>query len=765
MFIFPLSSILQVEYAPSVNQQSEFSQPDSGLIVLVFQECDDPIDAINHMMSFLTAVVTSRGDKLLSMLVLQEHTHPEQVETILGNKGLLYVTNAKGKATCPNSALNQSENGMIHNPRIAEAHPTQTVITHNATYQVDDLDAYDSDCDEFNTAKFALMANLSYYGSDNLAEVHNHDNVNHKMINQALQAMPCSEQSNIVNDSETEITSDSDIIPYSQYVSESQQAAVQNSNTPAQQDALILYKEESRNIDIEIALKKQIKEVNNIVFKKNQSAQTVHMLTKPQFFYDHTTKQALGFQNPFYLKKAQQSEPKLYNGNVIEKTNVIVIRDSEETLMLAEESRSKMLLKQKDPMMSKKEVNTTPVDYAVLNQLSQDFEIRFVPQTELSAEQAFWSQNSVNSPEPTPSTRPTQVEAVEQHRVEIKTFEVKMNKVLNENEQLLEQVISKDIVNILVNYYNNRTVHSDYIRHTSEETATLREIVEQERSLNPLNTSLDYALKLDKLGGILKNKARLVARGYHQEEGIDFEESFAPVARLEAIRIFLVFAAHKNMVVYQIDVKTVFLNGNLREELKKALYGLKQAPRAWYDMLSSFLISQDFSKGSMDPTMFIRRNGNDLLLISQSPRGIFINQSKYAFESLKKYGFESYDPLDTSMVEKSKLDEDKERKAVDLSHYRDMIDTLLYLTASRPDLQFAICMCARSKHIDIRYHFIKEHVENGVIELYIVNTEYQPVDIFTKALGIERIEFLINKLGMRSFTPETLQQLTDKVDE
>nr|GEV37654.1 hypothetical protein [Tanacetum cinerariifolium] len=139
-----------------------------------------------------------------------------------------------------------------------------------------------------------------------------------------------------------------------------------------------------------------------------------------------------------------------------------------------------------------------------------------------------------------------------------------------------------------------------------------------------------YKVKLDELGGILKNKARLVACGYRQEEGIDFEESFASVARLEAIR----------------------------------------------------------------------------LQISQSPRGIFINQSKYAIESLKKYGFESCDPVDTPMVEKSKL----------------------------------------SKHIIIKYHFIKEHVENGVIELYFVNTKHQLANIFTKALGRERIEFQINKL-------------------
>nr|GEZ27731.1 retrovirus-related Pol polyprotein from transposon TNT 1-94 [Tanacetum cinerariifolium] len=301
-----------------------------------------------------------------------------------------------------------------------------------------------------------------------------------------------------------------------------------------------------------------------------------------------------------------------------------------------------------------------------------------------------------------------------------------------------------------------------------------------------------YKVKLDELGGILKNKARLVARGYRQEEGIDFEESFAPVSRLEAIRIFLAYAAHKNMVVYQMDLKTAFLNGNLREEvyvsqpdgfvdsdnpnhvykLKKALYELKQAPRAWYDMLSSFLLSQDFSKGSVDPTLFIRRYDNDLLLvqiyvddiifaastlelcdlfanlmcskfkmsmmgkisfflglqISQNPRGIFINQSKYALESLKKYSFESCDLVDTPMVEKSKLDEDREGKAVDPSHYR-------------------------------------EQVENRVIELYFVNTEYQLADLFTKALGRDRIEFLTTKLGMRSFTPETLKQLMNEEDE
>nr|GEX32796.1 retrovirus-related Pol polyprotein from transposon TNT 1-94 [Tanacetum cinerariifolium] len=245
----------------------------------------------------------------------------------------------------------------------------------------------------------------------------------------------------------------------------------------------------------------------------------------------------------------------------------------------------------------------------------------------------------------------------------------------------------------------------------------------QEQALFMITFKWIYKVKLDELGGILKNKARLVARGYRQEEGIDFEESFAPVARLEAIRIFLAFAAQKNMVVYQMDVKTAFLNGNLREEVyvsqpdgfedadnPNQVYKLffREMPnfvRGARTMLynSSKDERQDFSKGSVDPTLFIRRNGNDLLLVQiyvddiifaasnlelcdlfgnlmcskfkmsmmgkisfflglqifQNPRGIFINQSKYALESLKKYGFESCDPVDTPMVEKSKLDEDK----------------------------------------------------------------------------------------------------------
>nr|GEY97551.1 retrovirus-related Pol polyprotein from transposon TNT 1-94 [Tanacetum cinerariifolium] len=242
--------------------------------------------------------------------------------------------------------------------------------------------------------------------------------------------------------------------------------------------------------------------------KESLEQKTVHMLTKPQFFYDHSTRQALSFQNPCYLKRAQQLKPKLYDGSVIQKTNPIVIHDSEETLLLEDESRSKMLQKQNDPIMSKKKVITKPVDYATLDQLSKDFETRFVPQTELSAEQAFWSRYSVHFAEPNLSSSTTIVkvpkelpkvsmvnsslkklkiyltsfdvdlfnsfdqflideltgvqnvfnqmeQAVKQHCVEKNKFQDKMKNILKDNERLLEQAISVDIVNIVVHDHVN----------------------------------------------------------------------------------------------------------------------------------------------------------------------------------------------------------------------------------------------------------------------------------------------------------------------
>ena len=453
--------------------------------------------------------------------------------------------------------------------------------------------------------------------------------------------------------------------------------------------------------------------------------------------------------------------------------------------------------------------------------------------------------------------------------------------------------------------------------------------------------------KLDEDGIVVRNKARLVAKGYSQAEGIDYDETYAPVARLEAIRMFLAFAAHSNFKVYQMDVKSAFLNGELDEEvyleqppgfenpefpdfvylLFKAIYGLKQAPRKWYETLSEFLIENGFVRGVIDKTLFSKSHKGDMILVQvyvddiifgstndnlckrfaklmqskyemsmmgelkfflglqvdQRSDGIFICQSKYIKELLKKYHMEDSASAKTPSSTAVKLGACENSIKVDVTSYRGMIGSLLYLTASRPDIMYATCLCARfqadprdlhlvavkrilrylkgtpnlglwypkesgfnlvgytdsdyagsvvdrkstsgscqflgrrliswyskkqqtvsnstaeaeyiaagsccaqilwirnqlrdygfvlnkipilcdntsaiaisnnpvqhsrTKHIDIRYHFIREYVMNGTVELHFVPTEEQTADIFTKSLDESTFTRLVGELGM-----------------
>ncbi|KAJ9542306.1 hypothetical protein OSB04_028812 [Centaurea solstitialis] len=452
-------------------------------------------------------------------------------------------------------------------------------------------------------------------------------------------------------------------------------------------------------------------------------------------------------------------------------------------------------------------------------------------------------------------------------------------------------------------------------------------LVPRPRKRTIIGSKWIFRNKLDEIGTIIRNKARL-------EEGIDYDETFAPVARLEAIRLFLAFAAHMNFKVYQMDIKNAFLNGKLNEEvyvaqplgfvdpkfpdhvykLNKALYGLKQAPRAWYDTLSTFLLSKGFVRGKIDSTLFLKKYPKHILLVqiyvddiifgstnpklcekfellmkseykisSNLKKGIFINQGKYVHEMLKKFDLTSCTPMKTPMAHPLSLDKDSKGKPVDVTLYRGMIGSLLYLTASRPDIMYSTCLCARyqaepkeshltavkrifrylkgtpnlglwyskdsgfdltaysdsdfagckinrksttggchllggklvswtskkqnsvststaeaeyvaagiccaqvlwlrnqlqdydiqlskipiycdntsaiaiannpvlhskTKHIEVRYHFIRDHVMNGDIELHFFPTEYQLADLFTKPLDVTRFNMLISELGM-----------------
>ncbi|GJR74168.1 retrovirus-related pol polyprotein from transposon TNT 1-94 [Tanacetum coccineum] len=312
------------------------------------------------------------------------------------------------------------------------------------------------------------------------------------------------------------------------------------------------------------------------------------------------------------------------------------------------------------------------------------------------------------------------------------------------------------------------------------------ELVDRPLCKNVINIKWIWKNKRDEENTVIRNKAHLVAKRYGQKEGIDFEESFAPVAQLEAIWLFIVYAAHKSFPIYQIDVKTTFLYGPLKEEvyvnqpdgfvdpyhpdqvyhLKKALYGLKQAPRAWYDELSNFLVSKGFSKCSIDPTLFITKHKEDIFLVQiyvddiifgstnlklskrfekllhnkfemsmmrelklflgiqihQSPRGIFINQFKYAQEILKKHSMTSCDSIGTPMATKH-LDADLSGTLVDQTKYHSMVGALMYLTASRPDIVHETCYCARyqarptEKHLIVVkriFRYLKDTINMGL---------------------------------------------------
>jgi hypothetical protein len=282
-------------------------------------------------------------------------------------------------------------------------------------------------------------------------------------------------------------------------------------------------------------------------------------------------------------------------------------------------------------------------------------------------------------------------------------------------------------------------------------------LVDPSRYVNVLGTKWVFKNKQGEDGEVVRNKARLVAQGYNQVEGVDIGETFAPVAHLEAIRILLAFAASKGFKLYQMDVKSAFLNGVILEEvyvrqppsfespkypdrvykLSKALYGLKQAPRAWYARLKTFLLEHKYVMGSIDKTLFTLNHGTDFLLIQicvddiifggssqtlvsrfqemmesefqmsmmgeltfflgiqvkKMKQGTFVHQAKYTKDLMKKFNMAELKLVSTSMSSAVSLGPDEDGKALNQREYRSMIGSLLYLTATRPDIQFIVGLC------------------------------------------------------------------------
>nr|GEV87787.1 integrase, catalytic region, zinc finger, CCHC-type, peptidase aspartic, catalytic [Tanacetum cinerariifolium] len=807
-------------------QQSEFPQLDSSLTILVFKQGDDPIDAINHMMSFLLAVVTSRYPTTNNQL--RNLSNPMQKATINDERVTLQPVHGR------QVSFATEELAFLADPGIAEGQATQTVITYNAAYQANDLDTYDSDCDELNTAKVALMANLSHYSSDVLAK----NSINSldpspsctptrvevpkelpkvSMVNTSLKKLKNYLASfDVVSKKEPRpqlslrahggcrITSfrvkKTFEVKMNQVLNENERLLEQVINKEIV-NIVVIFSVDNGSVNVH-EYKKCLKLETELLNKKGFIEKETYGTVK--FGNDHVEK-IMGYgdyhignvtiSKVYYVEGLEHNL--FFVGQICDSNLEVAFRQHTcfnrnlEGVDILTGSRGNNLytLSLRDMMASSpicrfsKTSKTkswlwhrhlSHLNFGALNHLARHGLARVisngVEEDNHDLDVAHMNNDpffgilipeNVSDASSSSNITPTVVYTIAPNSEHINkwTNDHPLDNIIRELKRLISTGLQLH-EQALFSFY-------DAIL-SSVEPKTYKDALTQASWIEAIQEELNEFKR-----GILKNKARLVARDYHQEERIDFEESFAQMARLDAIQIFLAFTAHMNMIVYQMDVKTAFLNGILREE-------------------------------------FISSN----------------------------------DSVDTPMVEKSKLDEDPQGKSIDPTHYHRMVVTLIYLTAGRPDLAFYVCMCARyqAKPMKKHLHAVKrifkylrgtinkglwypkdssialtayadanhagckdtrrsniytdqrrtvviatifdevtktllsisvdchspkpaEQFENRVVELYFVNTEYQLADIFTKALCRERIEFLINKLVMRSFTPETLNQLADEAEE
>ncbi|GJV48758.1 retrovirus-related pol polyprotein from transposon TNT 1-94 [Tanacetum coccineum] len=456
---------------------------DLVFVVPLFSPGDDPIAYLNKAMAFLIVIASSR-------VTLQQ---------VQGRQGLSYSgTGYKSNAT---SSRGNNASGQA---RVVKCYNCQ--------------DIYDSDCDDISNAKAVLMTNISNYGSDVILEVPHSKTYLNDMGNQSVHAMQDFEQILVVDFTNNEIHSDSNIIPYSQYLHETQQTNVQDTNLQAQQDSMILSV-------IEQMLKQMINHVNN--WEKANKEQNNE-------------------------SKAQRIKPTLYDGIVMSAKHVAMpVIDDEETLILEEESRSKMFKKEKDLEAIRQNISHKPIEYEKLNRLSNDFGKCFTPQQELSAEQAFWlrmfnptskpsdaSRVKIEAPKELPKVFKEQFDSIKKTRVRTKeqsdSLIDKLNLKSAKNKDLkaqiqnkvfvitslkndLQKLIGKEIVDIAAQtpyahivvpdmfkldleplaprLLQNREIHIEYLKYTQEQADILRGIVEQAKAKQPLDKELDFSCK------------------------------------------------------------------------------------------------------------------------------------------------------------------------------------------------------------------------------------------------------------------------------
>nr|GEX18147.1 integrase, catalytic region, zinc finger, CCHC-type, peptidase aspartic, catalytic [Tanacetum cinerariifolium] len=949
---------------------------------------NDPIDAINHIMSFLTAVVTSRYPPTNNQL--KNSSNPQQQATVNNGRVTVqpiqerhtslavdtsrtYTSGANGnnsgkqktvdkvllvQAQVNGKIIHEEELAFLADPGIAESQTTQNVITHNAAYQADDLDAYDSDCDEINSTMVALTGNLSHFNSDGLAEVvqivlwYLDSGCSKHMTGDRFQL------TNFVNKFLSTIKFDNDhvakIMGYGDY--KTGNATISRVYFVEGLGPNLFSVGQFCDSDLKVAFRQHTCFIRDMMASSPICLLSKASKTKSWLWHQRLSHLNFGAINYLARQGLVRGLHKLkFKKDHLCSTCTMRKRKKKSHKPKSEDTNQEKLdLLHMDLCgpMRVESVNGKKYIIDLLFQPLFDELLTPPPSVDPPAPEVITLIAKVIAPEPAESTSSPSSTTVDQdapspiaHMGNDSLFGMPIPEVASDQSsstdsihtvvhpdhqisqhnskwtkdhpleniigqlarpvstrlQLHEQALfcyyNEFLTYVEPKMYKDDLTQSYWIEAMQEELNEFErlevwEIVPRPNKVMVITLKWIYKVKLGELRGILKNKARLVARGYRQEEEIDFEKSFASVTRLEAIRIFLAYAAHKNMVIYQMDMKTEFLNGNLREEvyvsqsdgfvdpdnpnhlykLNKALYGLKQAPRACWSSKGKKVLQYPIRKlnSSPYPAVVLKFSGRDHniptmaldstrfqctvitkallpyaaimsnilggILKNKAPlvaRGyrqeegvdfeesfapelalcpeihefkvkkdeyggvlknkarlvakgyrkeegidfeesfvpisrieairifianaatknktiyqmdvktaflngelrkvVYVSQPEgfvdldkpnhvymlkkalyglkqsYALEIIKKYGMQSTDHVDTSMVDKTKLDKDLQGKLVDPTHYHGMIGSLMYLTSNRLNLVYVVCMCARyhAKHTEKHLYEVK----------------------------------------------------------
>nr|GEU42163.1 retrotransposon protein, putative, unclassified [Tanacetum cinerariifolium] len=887
----------------------------------MFQQGEDLIECINKAMAFLS-VVASRFPPLKNQLRTSSNPRIQAtiqdgrviVQQVYGRRHHSYAgTGNRGIATTSkgNVAAGPSR---VEKLMLAEAQEAGQILDEGQLAFLADLN-----CDDLSSTKVVLMANLSSCDPEVFSEVPYSDSYPNDMINQDVQEMQSTKETHVDDFEDNEIHSGSNIIPYSQYLQETQDAVIQDTNPSAPNDLLVLSlveqmtnhtahldkKTQTNKIKDSVEnVKKDIDEIETINIELGYSV--TKLLSKNENLRKEPLKNELRNTKGKNIVNHVVSKPNATLTLEMFKLNIKPIsarlnnnRDAHEKLLVYASQTCP-----NSPKPSAKLVVVTPVN--------KDKRVRF-------AEPATSSNNipkQTNSPKTKDSNKPLLtstgiIPTTRSNAIDVPSSSSLVNDMLSRSNNQVAKIIGYGDYqqgNVII----SRVYYVEGLRHNlfsvgqfcdaDLEVAFRKntyfiwnlegvDLLSGSHDTNLYTISLNDMLMTSSiclLSKALKTKSWL---WHHHLSHLNFgtlnklaKDGLSRVPVAAAPRVVEIAdsavstsidqdAPSSSIPLTQDQEHSPIISQGVKEspktplfhhnplyeflhedstsqgsssnehpshvyKLKKALYGLKQAPRAWYDMLSSFLISKHLSKGAVDQTLFTQKAGNDLLRIqiyvddiifastntalcnefanqmttkfkmsmmgkmslflglpiSQSPRGIFLNQSRYAYEIIKKYGLLPSDFVDTHMVEKNKLDDDLRETPVDATLYRAYSDadhtgchdTRHSASGSTQFLDYGfqfnkiplyrdnksvIALCcnnvqhSRAKHIDVRCQFIKEQVANRIVELYFVWIEYQLDDIFTKPLPSDRFNFLIEKLSMESMSSEMLKRLIEEDGE